>query len=231
MDATSSLHPLFMHRLDVGPIRLTTIAHVFNYQVAVLRDGVKSATRVGHSRGATERFLEYDGIPWGHQVAVMFQIVSALALEVPSVLQDIDKLHGVYNVSLSCEPWGHTDHTGVDCTCVSSDSTGAYVHGLSLTTKGVPPMEDTEAISTATGGDGARMDLLAGAGAGRPGSVPFMSQRPGAYGRLLLVVYVQWKTGLLVVSDWLRPVTRGGGGGSGGLAHQSQGAVWLTSAD
>ena len=28
---------------------------------------------------------------------------------------------------------------------------------------------------------------------------------------LLLAVYVWWKTGLLVASDWLRPVTRGGG--------------------
>ena len=57
----------------------------------------------------------------------MFQIVCALALEVPSVLQDIESLHGVSsNVSLSCEPWGHIDYTGKDCTCLSSDSTGAY---------------------------------------------------------------------------------------------------------
>ena len=40
-------------------------------------------------------------------------------------------------------------------------------------------------------------------GVGRPGSIP------GAYGRLLLAVYVQWKTGMLISSDWLRPVTRG----------------------
>ena len=43
---------------------------------------------------------------------------------------------------------------------------------------------------------------------GRPGLVPFVSYRPGAYGRLLLAVYVRWRTGLLV--SWLRPVTRGG---------------------
>ena len=36
------------------------------------------------------------------------------------------------NVQLSCEPWGHADHIGEDCGCLSSDSTGAYVHGLSL---------------------------------------------------------------------------------------------------
>ena len=51
-DATISLHPFFMHQLDFGPIRLTTIAHAFNYRVAVLRDGVKSAARVGRSRRA-----------------------------------------------------------------------------------------------------------------------------------------------------------------------------------
>ena len=58
-------------------------------------------------------------------------------------------------------------------------------------------------------------------GVGRPGSVPFVSDRPGAYGRLLLAVYVWWKTGLLVSSDWLRPVTRGGGGLEGGPSGPS----------
>ena len=47
-------------------------------------------------------------------------------------------------------------------------------------------------------------------GVGRLGLVPFVSDRPGAYGHLLLAVYVRWWTGLLVSSDWLRPVTRGG---------------------
>ena len=46
-------------------------------------------------------------------------------------------------------------------------------------------------------------------GIGRPGSIPFVSEKPGAYGRLLLAVYVRWKTGLLISSDWLRLVTRG----------------------
>ena len=206
VDTTISLDPFFMHRLDVGPIRLTTIGHVFHYRVAVLSDGVKSAARVGHSQRAAERILEDVGIPWGHKVAVTFQIVCALALEVPSVLQDIESLNGVsHNVSLSCKPWGHT---GKDCMCLSSDSTGAYVHGLSLATEGVSPMEEMEDLAAAPGGDGVRMILLSGAG--RAGSVPFVSQRPGAYGHLLLAVYVRWKTGLLVTSDWLRPVTQGG---------------------
>ena len=46
-------------------------------------------------------------------------------------------------------------------------------------------------------------------GVGRGGSIPFVSEKPGAYGRLLLAVYVRWRTGLLISSDWLRPVTRG----------------------
>ena len=43
-----------------------------------------------------------------------------------------------------------------------------------------------------------------------PALIPFVSCRPGAYGRLLLAVYEQRLTGLLVSSDWLRPVMRGG---------------------
>ena len=68
-------------------------------------------------------------------------------------------------------------------------------------------MEDREDLSGSPCGDCSRESQLAGAGAGRPGSVPFVSHRPGAYRRLLLAVYVRWKMGLLVASDWLRPVT------------------------
>ena len=78
----------------------------------------------------------------------MFQIVCALALDVPSVLQDIESLNGVSpNV----------------CMCLSSDSKGAYVHGLSLVTEGVSPMEEMKNLSAAPGGDGVRMNLLPGA--------------------------------------------------------------------
>ena len=214
VDATSTLHPYFTHRLDAGPIRPTTIAHVFNYQVAVLRDGIRLAVRVGRSRRAEGQILEDTVVPWGHQVAVMFQIVSALVLEVPTFLQEIDKLQGVLpNVQLSCEPWGHVDHSGVDCGCLSSDSTGAYVHSLSLISREGSPERGLEDFSTPPGEDGARMSEPSVVCEGRPGSMPFVSRRPGAYGRLLLAVYVRWKTGLLVASDWLRPVARGGGGG------------------
>ena len=44
---------------------------------------------------------------------------------------------------------------------------------------------------------------------GPPGLAPFVSCRPGAYGSILLTVYERRLTGLLVSSDWLRPVTRG----------------------
>ena len=43
--------------MDSGPVRLMMIAHAFNYRVAVLRDGVKSAIRVGRSPGAYGRLL------------------------------------------------------------------------------------------------------------------------------------------------------------------------------
>ena len=90
-------------------------------------------------------------------------------------------------------------------------------------------MSELEDVSVSTGGSGAWISHVSGIGAGRPGSVLFVSHRPGAYGHLLLVVYVRWKTGLLVASDWLRPVTLGEG--AGGRAHQSQRVAWLTSAD
>ena len=95
VDATSISHPFSTHRLDAGPNRLTTIAHAFNYRMAVLRDGVKSAARVGRSHIAEGRILEDPAVPWGHQVAVMFQIASVLALEVPAFLQGIARLRGM----------------------------------------------------------------------------------------------------------------------------------------
>ena len=155
VDATSNLHPFFTQRLDSSPIRITTIAHAFNYRVAVLRDGVKSATRVGRSRRAEGRILEDMDVPWGHQVAVMFQIVSALALEVPAFLQNDGDMRtivvGVVNVSPQI----------IRCLC----------------SRFVPRAQGE---FTCTGGSGARMSHVSGIGAGHPGSVPFVSHRPGA---------------------------------------------------
>ena len=52
LDSSCVLHPFFVHKMDSGPVRLMTIAHAFNYRMAVLRDGVRSAVRVGRSRKA-----------------------------------------------------------------------------------------------------------------------------------------------------------------------------------
>ena len=87
IDGSCVLHPFSLPKLDAGPIRLMTIAHAFNYRIAVLRDGVKSALRVGRSRKAAGRFLMDTDLLWGQQVAVMFQIISTLTLEVPSFLR------------------------------------------------------------------------------------------------------------------------------------------------
>ena len=43
-------------------------------------------------------------------------------------------------------------------------------------------------------------------------------------------MYVRWQTGLLTASDWLWPVTRGGGG-DGARLHQSLQRDWVTSTD
>ena len=103
VDVLCDLHPFFAHKLDYGPVRLMTIAHAFNYRVAVFRDGVKLAIQVGRSLKAEGRFLTDTNISWGHQVAVMFKIISTLALEVPTFIQFMDELQGVSpNVHLYC---------------------------------------------------------------------------------------------------------------------------------
>ena len=115
IDDTSALHPFSLHKSDARPIWLMTIAHAFNYRMAVLRDGVKSAVRVGRSRKAEGCFL-----------------------------------------------------SNSDCVY--------YGVGIAVFSGRIGRLE---------------------------GLVPFVSDRPGAYGRLLLTVYVRWWTGLLVSSDWL----------------------------
>ena len=39
IDSSCVIHPFYIHKMDSGPVRLMTIAHAFNYRVAVLRDG------------------------------------------------------------------------------------------------------------------------------------------------------------------------------------------------
>ena len=88
------LHPdspvLMIHCQDLkiiprprGLVSWFSIVHAFNYRITVLRDRAKPALRIGHSRRAERRFLEDVFIPWDKQVAVMFQILSALVLDVP----------------------------------------------------------------------------------------------------------------------------------------------------
>ena len=97
------------------------------------------------------------------------------------------------------------------------------MHDLALMPRECLPVSEVEDDSVHTEESGARMSHSYCMSVGRPGSVPFASHRPGAYGRLLLAVHVRWKTGLLVSSDWLRPVMRGGG--AGGRAFRPQCAV------
>ena len=85
-----------------------TIAHAFNYQVPVLRDGVRSALRVGRSRKAEKCFLTNGNISWGQQVAVMFQIVSTLMEEVPAFASRMRELRGEQPImQFDNDPWGY----------------------------------------------------------------------------------------------------------------------------
>ena len=114
----------------------------------------------------------------------MFQIVSTMALALPSFLRELEQLRGMSpNVQLNFEPWGHDDHEDVDCECQASDRTAAYVHDLTVNRRGPVHSPDLGVASN--------LRPEPGWGKGRPGLVPFVSCRPGAYGRLLLTVY-EW---------------------------------------
>ena len=199
IDDTSALHPFSPHKSDAGPVQLMTIAHALNYRMAVLRDGVKSAVLVGRSRKAEGCFLSNSDIPWGQQVAAMFQIVSTMELELPSFLAELEDLRGVSpNVHLQCEPWGHNNHEDVDCECQTSNRTAAYVHDLTINGRGFVHSPDAGVASTCHTRSNGHLCIEPSWERGRPGLVPFVSDRPDAYGRLLLTVYVWWRTGLLV---------------------------------
>ena len=141
----------------------------------------------------------------------MFQIVSTLMEEVPAFALRMRELRGEQpRVQLMDNPWGHGEDCVAKCDCLDSDRTGAYVHCLI-------PRTDLTDLTLRDNAD-VSVDIETGftfnndcgyLGIGRAGSIPFVSERPGAYGRLLLAVYVWWRTGLLLSSDWLRPVTRG----------------------
>ena len=173
---------------------------------------------------------------------------------VPEALQELELLRGVPpNIQLSCEPWDNLNHADIDCVCLSSDRTGTYVHKLTVASSSpdssfIPLQPQTVApVDMSDIPEGLAPDGLAPAdpaqeGLGpegpsigrdlptwtrRPGSVPFVSNQAGVYGRLLLTTYVRWQAGLLTTCDWLRPVTREAGVQLG----QSLQRYWLTSAD
>ena len=131
LDSSSVIHPFHVHKLDSGPVRLMTVAHAFNYRVAVLRDGVRSALRVGRSRKAERCFLTNANIPWGQQVMVMFQIVSTLMAEVPEFELVMRELQGIQpHIQLEDDIWGHGGKCGEACACLLTDRTEAFVHCL-----------------------------------------------------------------------------------------------------
>ena len=102
-------------------------------------------------------------------------------------------------VQLYSEPWGHVDHSDVNCDCLSSDQTAAYVHDLALMPREWWPVSGVEDASINTEENGVRINRAYCMGVGQLGSVPFVSNRSGAYGRLLLAAYVRWRIGCVVV--------------------------------
>ena len=112
-------------------------AHAFDYRIAVLQSGIKQAARTARSKKAERCFLDGISLPWGKQVAVMFQIVCTLTLAVPALAEGVTDILGVSpDVLLSSEPWGHADHNGITCrrrytsNTTMVEWTGAYVHAV-----------------------------------------------------------------------------------------------------
>ena len=145
----------------------------------------------------------------------MFQIVSALVLDVPEAAASLNKFQRASpDVLLTCKKWGHLDHAAAQCHCLSSDRTAAYIHTLSNVTsprKGVfsplllPSVMDSGVCGGQTPGDSSALvspEILPI----RPGSVPLVSHRAGAYGQLLVATYERMMTGALSACDWLRPL-------------------------
>ena len=127
------------------------------------------------------------------------------------VEEKLEHLRGMSpNVHLSHETWGHINHKDSDCECQTSDQTAAYVHDLTTNRRGFVHPSATGSTSEGYTGLNGHSRIEPSWEKGLPGVVPFVSDRPGAYGRILLAVYVRWRTSVLVSSDWLRPVTRGG---------------------
>ena len=94
VDSDHGLHPFSVNRFDAGPV------HAFNYRVAVFRDGAKAAVRTTLSWRAERGFLTDVSLPWGQQVAVIFQIVCALVLDVPAAAC-LTKFHQMWYCPLS----------------------------------------------------------------------------------------------------------------------------------
>ena len=119
-------------------------------------------------------------------------------------------------------------HAAMDCVCLSSDRTGAYIHELSIAVPSPDaPSAELSPVPEGPAPESPSDEEDIHSVTRRPGSVPYVSQRAGVYGRLLLATYVRWQTGLLTACDWLWPVTRG----VGVRLHQSLQRIWLTSAD
>ena len=71
-----------------------TIAHAFNYRMAVLRDGVTSAVRVARARKEEGCFLVNSDIPWGQQVAVIFSDCVHYGVGIAVVSRRIRRIEG-----------------------------------------------------------------------------------------------------------------------------------------
>ena len=140
--------------------------------------------------------------------------------------QRLQRVSKNVRVLLPFEPWGHIDHDGSECQCLSSDRTGAYIGALSIDQSPLDSVSSPLLSPDMAAGE----TLLCGEktpGDASAGSVLFVSHQAGTYGRLLSVTYEHIKTGTLPACYWLTPVTRG----AWRVAPPVDAGGWMTSAD
>ena len=119
IDSSCVIHPFYIHKMDSGPMRLMTIAHAFNYRIAVLREGGTVDRLSGTVQKSGNMFFKGRKYFMGQQVVVMFQIVSTLMEEVPAFALRMRELRGEQpNVQLIDNPWGHVEDCVATCNCL-----------------------------------------------------------------------------------------------------------------
>ena len=109
----------------------------------------------------------------------MFQIVSTLMADVPGFALVMMELRGMQpHIQLMDDTWGHDGKCVKACDCLLPDRAEAFVHCLIPPLLPSGPIPDTDSIDSTM--ESAGFTFRDDCGYLGPGSIPFVSGRPGA---------------------------------------------------